>query len=76
MLRDSSGRTLSPGLEFLTHLSQIMVFNLTVKPFGDYGEIRIRNGYSTLAYPQGNGKAEAVNKVIVHGLKKRLYDTK
>ena len=26
--------------------------------------------------PQGNGKAEAVNKVIVHGLKKRLDDTK
>ncbi|XP_030959030.1 uncharacterized protein LOC115980980 [Quercus lobata] len=26
--------------------------------------------YSTSAYPQGNGQAEAVNKVIVYGLKK------
>ena len=32
--------------------------------------------YSTLAYPQGNGQAEAVNKVIVSGLKKRLDDAK
>ena len=32
--------------------------------------------YSTPAYPQGNGQAEAVNKVIVSGLKKRLDDTK
>ena len=29
----------------------------------------IRNRYSTPAYPQGNGQAEAVNKVIVNGLK-------
>ena len=27
-------------------------------------------------YPQGNGQAEAVNKVIVSGLKKRLDDAK
>ena len=32
--------------------------------------------YSTLAYPQGNRQAEAVNKVIVNGLKKRLDDAK
>ena len=32
--------------------------------------------YSTLTYPQGNGQAEAVNKVIVSGLKKRLDNTK
>ena len=32
--------------------------------------------YSTLVYPQGNGQAEAVNKVIVSGLKKRLDDAK
>ncbi|XP_050257150.1 uncharacterized protein LOC126702460 [Quercus robur] len=32
--------------------------------------------YSTPAYPQGNGQAEAVNKVIVNGLKKRLDDAK
>ena len=36
------------------------------------GELGITNRYSTLAYPQGNGQAEAVNKVIVNGLKKRL----
>ena len=28
----------------------------------------ITNRYSTPAYPQGNGQAEAVNKVIVNGL--------
>ncbi|XP_050248530.1 uncharacterized protein LOC126695754 [Quercus robur] len=32
--------------------------------------------YSTLAYPQGNGQVEAVNKVIVNGLKKRPDDAK
>ena len=32
--------------------------------------------YSTSAYPQGNGQVEAVNKVIVNGLKKRLDDAK
>ena len=36
----------------------------------------ITNRYSTLAYPQGNGQAEAVNKTIVNGLKKRLDDAK
>ena len=39
-------------------------------------ELGITNKYSTLAYPQGNEKAEAVNKVIVSGLKKRLDDAK
>ena len=34
------------------------------------------NRYSTPAYPLGNGQAEAVNKVIVGGLKKRLDDAK
>nr|XP_023919913.1 uncharacterized protein LOC112031455 [Quercus suber] len=32
--------------------------------------------YSTPAYPQENGQAEAVNKVIVDGLKKMLDDAK
>ena len=40
------------------------------------GELGITNRYSTPAYPQGNGQAEAVNKVIVSGLKKRLDDAK
>ena len=41
-----------------------------------YGELEITNRYSTAAYPQGNGQAETVNKVIVNGLKKRLNDAK
>ena len=40
------------------------------------GELGITNRYSTPAYPQGNGQAEAVNKVIVSGLKKKLDDAK
>ena len=39
-------------------------------------ELGITNRYSTPAYPQGNGQVEAVNKVIVNGLKKRLVDAK
>ena len=39
-------------------------------------DLRITNRYSTPAYPQGNGQAEAVNKVIVNGLKKMLDDAK
>ena len=47
------------------------------KMFRKYcGELGITNRYSTPAYPQGNGQAEAVNKVIVNRLKKRLDDTK
>ena len=41
-----------------------------------YCELGITNKYSTPAYPQGNGQAEAVNKVIMSGLKKRLDDAK
>ena len=40
------------------------------------GELEITNRYSTPGYPQGNGQAEAVNKVIVNGLKKRLDNAK
>ena len=39
-------------------------------------DLGIVNRYSTPAYPQGNGQAEAVDKVIVNGLKKRLDDAK
>ena len=43
------------------------------KTFRSYcGELGITNRYSTPAYPQGNGQAEAVNKVKVNGLKKKL----
>ena len=39
-----------------------------------YCELGITNRYSTSVYPQRNGQAEAVNKVIINGLKKRLDD--
>ena len=41
-----------------------------------YFDLKITNRYFTPAYPQGNGQAEAVNKVIVNGLKKMLDDAK
>ncbi|XP_065616385.1 uncharacterized protein LOC136061896 [Quercus suber] len=41
------------------------------KAFRKYcSDLGRKNRYSTPAYPQGNGQAEAVNKVIVGGLKK------
>ena len=47
------------------------------KTFRGYcGELGITNRYFTPAYPQGNGQAKAVNKVIVNGLKKRIDDAK
>ena len=47
------------------------------KAFRKYcSDLGIKNKYSTLAYPQGNGKAKAVNKVIVNGLKKILDNAK
>ena len=52
-------------------------FQFDSKTFRSYcGELGITNRYSTLTYPQGNGQAEAVNKVIVNGLKKKLNDAK
>ena len=48
-----------------------------IKAFRRYCcELGITNRYSTPAYPQGNGQAKAINKVIVNGLKKRLDDAK
>ena len=41
-----------------------------------YYDFGITNKYSTPAHPQGNGQVEAVNKVIVNGIKKRLDDAK
>lgn len=47
------------------------------KAFRSYcSELGITNRYSTPTYPQGNGQVEAINKVIVNGLKKRLDDAK
>ena len=39
-------------------------------------ELGITNRYSTPVYPQGNEQAEAVNKIIVNRLKKRLDNAK
>ena len=41
-----------------------------------YCDLGITNKYFTLVYPQGNGQAETINKVIVNGLNKRLDDEK
>ena len=52
-------------------------FQFDSKAFRKYcSDLGIKNRYSTLAYPQGNGQAETVNKVIVNGLKRRLDDAK
>ena len=40
------------------------------------GDLDIKNKYSTPAYPQSNGQAEAVNKTILNGLKRRLDGAK
>ena len=47
------------------------------KAFRRYcSELGIVNRYSTPSYPQSNDQAEATNKSIVNGLKKRLNDSK
>ena len=47
------------------------------KTFRKYcSNLGIKNRYSTPAYPQENGQAETINKVIVNGLKKRLNNAK
>ncbi|XP_075670396.1 uncharacterized protein LOC142640196 [Castanea sativa] len=43
------------------------------KAFREFcSNLGIKSRYSTQAYPQSNGQAEATNKAIVNGLKKRL----
>ena len=37
-----------------------------------YGDLKIKNKCSSLAFPQSNGQVEAMNKAIVNGLNKRL----
>ena len=41
-----------------------------------YCDLGITNRYSTPTYPQSNGQAEAVNKTILNGLKRRLDGAK
>ena len=52
-------------------------FQFDIKAFKRYCcELGIKNRNSTLAYPQRNEQAKAVNMVIMNGLKKRLDDAK
>ena len=53
------------GLQFDNKAFRLYCSNLVIK-----------NRYSTLTCPQGNRQAEAINKVIVNGLKKRLDEAK
>ena len=47
------------------------------KAFLEYcSNLGITNRYSSLPYPQSNGQAEATNKIIVNGLKKRFEGAK
>ena len=47
------------------------------KAFCEFGgSLSITNRYSTPAYPQSNDQAEATNKAIVNGLKRRLESAK
>ena len=39
-------------------------------------DLGIMNRYSTLTYPQSNGQAEAINKTILNGLKRRMDGAK
>ena len=52
-------------------------FQFDSKAFRRYCcDLGITNRYSTLTYPQGTRQAEAIDKVIVNGLNKRLDDAK
>ena len=77
MSKGLSGRVLLLDSGFLIPSSQIMAFNSIVEPSGKYcSDLGIKNRYSIPAYLQGNEQTEAVNKIIVNGLKKRLDDAK
>ena len=76
MPRDLFEKILSLSLESFTLISN-NEFQFDSKAFRRYCcDLSIMNRYSTPAYPQGNRQAEAINKVIVNGLKKGLDDTK
>ena len=50
---------------------------LDSRAFRDFfHDLGIMNRYSTPAYPQSNGQAEAINKTILNGLKRRLDGVK
>ncbi|KAG7528626.1 Ribonuclease H-like superfamily, partial [Arabidopsis thaliana x Arabidopsis arenosa] len=71
--RTSSGRTSYAATGYLTRSSQIMARNSSRLGFEGFCEKwGIRLSKSTPRYPQGNGQAEAANKAILDGIKKRL----
>ena len=72
-----SRKTLSPCSGSLVLSSRIMGFSLIANPLGDTVVIwGLQIGTLPQLNPQWNGQAEAVNKVILNGLKKRLDDAK
>ena len=47
------------------------------RAFREYcSDLGIKNRYSTTTYPQSNSQAEATNKAIMNGLKRRLEGSK
>ena len=77
MSRSLSGRTSLLDLESPHTLISNNGLQFDSKAFMRYYfDLGITNRYSTLAYPQGNGQVEVVNKVIINELKKRLDDEK
>ena len=77
ILRNLFGNTLSHSSGSLVPSSRTMAFNLIANLSKDTVVTwELRNRYSTPEYPQGNGQAKAVNKVIMNGLKKMLDDAK
>uniref|UniRef100_A0A2N9I1G2 Reverse transcriptase domain-containing protein n=1 Tax=Fagus sylvatica TaxID=28930 RepID=A0A2N9I1G2_FAGSY len=77
MLNVSSGRMLSPDLEYHGRSYQIMELSSKVK-FLKVCLFRFGNKKFLLftGYPQANGQAEVSNKVILDGIKKRLEEAK
>ena len=77
MLRNLFGNTLSHSSGSLVPSFRTMAFNLIANLSKDTVVTwELRNRYSTPTYPQGNGQAKAVNKVIMNGLKNMLDDAK
>ena len=76
MLLGSSGKTLSVGSASRdqSYLIMAQFYNRVYQDFCQ--ELKIRNLYSTLQYPQSNGQAEASNKTLLTALKKRLDSAK
>ncbi|XP_019096313.1 PREDICTED: uncharacterized protein LOC104767301 [Camelina sativa] len=70
------GRTSFAGTEFRMRSSPTTARNSLRSNSKVCAKWRIRLSKSSPRYPQGNGQAEATNKTIIDGLKKRLEDKK